>query len=442
MADSVADSVANSGTVAVKDSAGPALRVVALLSALTAVSQFYRASLSAIAPEVSHDLALSPDALGLANGVFFLALGVVQLPVGMVFDRVGPRRTIGALTLLAVAGSLLHAAATTATALVVARAVIGLGCAGSFMGAVVLCHRWYGGARFTTALSWIFALSNLGTLAAATPLAAVTEHVGWRWAFVYATGVTVLVGVLFHLLVRDAPPGRTAAAPTAERLGAILRGLAQVWRSPGLPRVLAIHTFAYASMITVLGLWAGPYLHDVHGMDAITRGNVLLAMGLAQLVGILAYGPLDRIFNSRKRVVLAGAVGSVVILGTLAALSRPPAWLAVVLLVLFCLVTAYGVVIVAHGRSLFPDELAGRGVTTVNLAQVVGCAGLPILTGAIIAAFPASGGGSPELAYRVTFGVIAAGLAAGLAVYAGARDVPPRPAPPPQPDKGGLTWAR
>ena len=86
------------GRSPVKDSAGPALRVVALLSALTAVSQFYRASLSAIAPEVSRDLALSPDALGLANGVFFLALGVVQLPVGMVFDRVGPRRTIGALT--------------------------------------------------------------------------------------------------------------------------------------------------------------------------------------------------------------------------------------------------------------------------------------------------------------------------------------------------------
>jgi predicted MFS family arabinose efflux permease len=426
----------------VTESAGPALRVVALLSALTAVSQFYRASLSAIAPEVSRDLALSPDALGLANGVFFLALGVVQLPVGMVFDRVGPRRTIGALTVLAVAGSLLHAVATTATALVVARAVIGLGCAGSFMGAVVLCHRWYGGARFTTALSWIFALSNLGTLVAATPLAAVTEQVGWRWAFVYATGVTVVVGVLFHLLVRDAPPGRAEAARPAERLGAILRGLVQVWRSPGLPRVLAIHTFAYASMITVLGLWAGPYLHDVHGMDALTRGNVLLAMGLAQLVGILSYGPLDRIFNTRKRVVLAGALGSVVILGTLAGLSRPPAWLAVVLLVLFCLVTAYGVVIVAHGRSLFPDELAGRGVTTVNLAQVVGCAGLPILTGAIIGAFPSSGGASPELAYRVTFGVIAAGLAAGLAVYAGARDVPPRAAPPPQPDKGGLTWAR
>ena len=76
-------------------------------------------------------------------------------------------------------------------------------------------------------------------------------------------------------------------------------------------------------MITVLGSWAGPYLHDVHGMDALTRGNVLLAMGLAQLVGILAYGPLDRIFNTRKRVVLAGALGPVVILGALAGISRP-----------------------------------------------------------------------------------------------------------------------
>lgn len=414
--------------VPVSESVGPGFRIVVLLSALTAVSQFYRASLSAIAPELSRDLALSPEALGMANGAFFLSLGLVQLPVGMLFDRHGPRRTIGALTVLAVAGSLLHAAATTPAALIAARALIGLGCAGSFMGAVVLCHHWYGGVRFTTALSWIFALSNLGTLAAATPLAAATTEVGWRWAFVGAAGLTVVVGLFFHALVRDAPPG-VAAAGTRESMGAILRGLAQVWRSPGLPRVLAIHTFAYASMITILGLWAGPYLHDVHGLAPVARGNALLAMGLAQIVGILAYGPLDRLFNTRKRVVMAGTAGSIALLGVLAALSQPPTWLAVLLLVAFCLVTAYGIVIVAHGRSLFPDELAGRGVTTVNLAQVAGSAGLPILTGALVGAFPTAGGAAPEAAYRAIWAFIAVALASGLVVYAGARDVPPRPAP-------------
>jgi predicted MFS family arabinose efflux permease len=420
----------------------PGLRIVALLSALTAVSQFYRASLSAIAPELSRELALSPEALGMANGVFYLSLGLVQLPVGMLFDRYGPRRIIGALTVLAVAGALLHASAVTPGALIGARALIGLGCAGSFMGAVVLCHRWYGGERFTTALSWIFALSNLGTLAAATPLAAATDQVGWRWAFVGAAGITVVVGLGVHAVVRDAPPG--AAPPRArESLGAILRGLAQVWRSPGLPRVLAIHTFAYASMITILGLWAGPYLNDVHGLGPVARGNALLAMGLAQVVGILAYGPLDRVFNTRKRVVMAGTAGSIVLLALLAALSSPPTWLAVLLLVAFCLVTAYGIVIVAHGRSLFPDELAGRGVTTVNLAQVVGSAGLPIVTGALVGAFPTAAGVVPEIAYRAVWAFIAIALAGGLVVYAGARDVPPRPAPSmPAPKKEDIRWAR
>ncbi|HKZ04147.1 MAG TPA: MFS transporter [Methylomirabilota bacterium] len=407
------------------DPAAIGFRVIVLLSALTAVSQFYRASLSAIAPELSRDLALSPEALGMANGAFFLSLGVVQLPVGMLFDRYGPRRIIGALTGLVVAGSLLHAAATTPAALIAARALIGLGCAGSFMGAVVLCHRWFGGVRFTTALSWIFALSNLGTLAAATPLAVVTTAVGWRRAFVGAAALTVLVGVAFHALVRDAPPG-TAPVVARERLGEILRGLAAVWRSPGLPRVLAIHTFAYASMITILGLWAGPYLHDVHGLTPLARGNVLLAMGLAQIAGILAYGPLDRVFNTRKRVVMAGAAGSIALLAALAMAPRPPVWLAVLLLVAFCLVTAYGIVIVAHGRSLFPEALAGRGVTTVNLAQVAGSAGLPILTGALVGAFPAVGGVAPAAAYRAVWIFIAVALAAGLAVYAGARDAPPR----------------
>ena len=70
--------------------------------------------------------------------------------------------------------------------------------------------------------------------------------------------------------------------------------------------------------------------------------------------------------------------------------------------------TSYAVVIVAHGRSLFPDHLLGRGVTTVNIAQVVGLTALP------------------EIAYRAAFGAIGLLLAAGLAVYAAkAKDAKP-----------------
>ena len=70
------------------------------------------------------------------------------------------------------------------------------------------------------------------------------------------------------------------------------------------------------------------------------------------------------------------------------------------------LVGHYGVVIVAHGRSLFPDRLIGRGVTTVNVAQSLGCAGLPILTGAVIGMFAPPEGPVPEAGYRAAFGCL------------------------------------
>lgn len=401
---------------------------LAVIVAVTALSQFYRSCLGVIAPELSNDLDLSPEELGSANGAFFLAMALMQIPVGMLFDRIGPRRTVAAFTAIAVAAAAWQAMAASAESLIAARFLLGIGCAASFMGAVTLCAWWYPGAKLSTMLSRLFAFSQVGIFLAATPLAVASAAMGWRWTFAAMAAATAATAVLFYLLVRDRAP-QLALDLKPEPVADVLRGLVSVWRTPGLLPILAIHTFAYASMATVLGLWAGPYLADVHGLDGPARGNVILAMAAAQLAGILIYGPLDRVFNTRKWIVVPGALATVAILATLALVPALPLWAAVALLVLFCGVTSYAVVIVAHGSSLFPPHLTGRGVTTVNLAQVVGLAGLPVLTGALVGAFPVEGGGThPEIAYRWAFGSIAAVLALGLAIYLTAKDAKPDPA--------------
>jgi predicted MFS family arabinose efflux permease len=181
--------------------------------------------------------------------------------------------------------------------------------------------------------------------------------------------------------------------------------------------VLAMHFFAYATMLTVLGVWAGPYLYDVHKLDAVARGNVLLAMGVAQILGILAYGPMDRLLRSRKKVVLGGAATSTALLLVMALLPQPPLWLTIGLLSAFCFFCAFGTTIVAQGRALFPDRLAGRGVTTVNMAQCLGLTVLPAGMGYIVEGF-----GNSDLAYRVSFAALGAGLVLGALVYLRARD--------------------
>ena len=393
------------------------LPLLLLLIAVTCLSQVDRVSNSVIAPELTRDLGLSARQLGWAGSAFFFALFAVQIPVGMWFDRFGARRTVAALSLLAMAGSLWIARATDAADLIAGRAIVGVGCAASFMSVVFLCARWFEPARLATALSWVFAASNIGTLAAATPLAWIAATLGWRDGFAGLAAITLLVAFLFYAIVRDRPPEARHLIPPQEKLGDVFRGLWQVWRTPGLGPVLSMHFFAYATLLTVVGIWGGPYLNDVHGLDGVARGNVLLAMGVAQIAGILAYGPLDRLLRSRKKVVFGGALASTILLAVMAAIAEPPLWLAVVLLVAFCFFCAYGTVIVAQGRALFPDRLAGRGVTTVNMAQCLGLAILPAGTGYIVEAFGAS-----DLAYRLTFAALAAGLVVGSIAYARARD--------------------
>ncbi|MBX9590198.1 MAG: MFS transporter [Hyphomonadaceae bacterium] len=402
-----------------------AVVLLTMLAATTILSQFFRASISVIAPELISSLSLSSEALGFASGSYFLALLLSQIFVGVLFDRIGARITVSALSVLMVAGALLHAIAQSGTGLAVARFVVGVGCAGSFTAAVVLIARWYPRQSWTTVLSWVFALSQIGFFLAGLPLAAVSEWIGWRWAFVGMGVAAAVVGILFLCLVRDDPPGAQPRA-ASEELGAIA-GLRRVLATPGLLRVLALFLVAYAVPACVILVWVGPYLHDVYGLDALGRGRVLLGMAAVQTVAGLLVGPLDHVFNTRKWIAVANAAVAVGVLVAFAASPSLSLGVAVGLLMLLSSVSAYGSVLLSHIRSHFPDHLAGRGTTTANMAQLIGAGLLPIITGFIPSLFPHDGPGYSLLAYRWIFATLAVALGLGLAIYLTAKDAKPRP---------------
>ena len=393
----------------------PNAALLLALTLLTGLSQFHRSALGVIAPELSADLALSPAMLGAANGMFFAAILVMQLPVGIALDRLGPRLVVAGLSVIAVLGLVLQGLATDGTTLLVARALIGIGCAASFMSAVVLCARWYAGGDMTLALSRVFALSQIGILLAGAPLAWLAGWLGWREAFLISALLTGLAALAWWRLVQNDPPDKPAPARKPESLMEALRGQFSIWRLPGLSRVLALHLVAYAAAATVIGLWAGPYLADVHGLDAKARGRALAAMGLAMPIGLLLVGPLEKHFFPRAALVTAGAALSALMLIGLALWPTPPLPVALGLLVGLIFFSSYPVLLVTEARGLFPDHLVGRGATTVNMAQLVGSALLPLLVGIVVGFFPIEEAVRPEAAYRAGFAVLAGSLLLGLA---------------------------
>ncbi len=397
---------------------GVAVRLAASLSAVFVLSQFYRTAVAVIAPDLAREFALSAERLGLVTGAFFFAIALMQLPIGVALDRYGPRRTVPLLLMLAVLGALIFAAAPSGGVLILGQTLIGAGCAGVFMGGLVTFSRWFPAERFASISAVAIATGGVGGMLSGTPFALVAETFGWRGAYVGLAAVTAALALLVFLVVRDAPQGHPYHERRPETLAQAFAGIREVLRHAGLPAILSVGFVSFSILFSLRALWAGPYLADVHGLGAVARGNVLLAMGGAMIAGTLIYGALERLVVSRKRVVLAGAGVNVVLFATLALLPRPGLWTVAVLFCAVALAGAYYIHLLAHTRSIFPDRLMGRALTTLNFAAFAGVSALQLLPGLVVGAFPAEGGAAPEAAYRAVFAVLGLVVLVGVVPYA------------------------
>lgn len=405
---------------------GVTLRLLGVLCPVLALSQFLRTALAVIAPELVRDLGLSAEVLGLLTGAFFIASALMQIPVGVLLDRFGPRRAVPGLLIMTVAGAFLFASAHSVVLLIAGQFLIGVGCAGVFMGGLVTISRWYPRDRFATIASIALAISNVGPVLSGTPFAAATQAIGWRGAYDAIALITAALAALVYIAIRDAPPGHPFHARATESFASALRSVGDVLREPRIFGVLAIGFVVYSSTIAIRGLWAGPYLADVYDLGPLERGNVLVIMSLALIAFISLVGPLDRVVNSRKRVVAGTAMIFVAIMAFMTVEPGLNLWLVVALLCLALLGGAANVHILAHGRAFFSDHLVGRALTTVNCVIFVGVGIIQVATGFIVGAFPTSAGGAaPEIAYRAVFAFLALVVLVALLFYIRTEDAPP-----------------
>ncbi|MCH7634344.1 MAG: MFS transporter [Proteobacteria bacterium] len=405
---------------------GAAVAIFLALFPGAAISHFHRTAVSVIAPDIMAEIGLTHQEFGtMASGMFF-GIALAQIPTGILLDRFGPRITIPVMQIVAVAGTVMFAAADSLTDLFIARFLIGVGFGSTFMGGLVVAARWFPRDRFAlvTAL-FLGGSSGIGNLLAATPMAALTGWIGWRWAFAWVAVATLMVALFTYLIVRDAPPDHPYHSRRPETLSAVLKGIGPLLNTPRLAYIIALAMVGYPTLVAILGTWGGPYLHDVHGLDGIGRGNVLSVMAVAVIIGLVFFGPLDRYFDTRKWVVISGASLAAVVLAVLAMAPGLGLWQVTVLFALYGLLGSFYVTNFAFARSLFPDHMVGRGITIVNFGNFIGVALTQVMTGLIVGHFAAADGPVPELAYRLVFAYLAAAMVLVLLFYARVRESRP-----------------
>ena len=402
------------------------LIIVLTLATAYMASHFFRASNVTIGLDLMRDLSIGPEALGALTGAFFFGFAGMQIPCGFLFDRFGPRRAVAGMLIVATAGGVVFTLAPNWPVLLAGRVLMGCGFGVMLIGSMVVITRWFAPDRFSTFTAIVMSIGLLGNLAATTPLAWASEAVGWRTVFGIAVTFTALAAIAVWMVVRDAPSGHPFLARTPEPPRVMLQGLMEVLRNPRLRPILALNFCNYACTFTVQGLWGGPFLREVHGLTAIEAGNVLLAAVVAYQCGMLAFGPMDRLLDTRKGIAIGGTVVIIAVLATLALASRPPVWLPVAVIIAMGFFSASSTMVMTHGRGIFPDRLIGRGISTMNTAVMLGVACMQTLSGIIIGAFePLASGARTEEAYRALFGVLTLVLIVALGIYTRSQDVKP-----------------
>jgi predicted MFS family arabinose efflux permease len=402
------------------------LIIVATLATAYVASHFFRASNVTIGLDLMRDLAIGPEALGALTGAFFFGFAAMQIPCGFFFDHFGPRRTMVGMLVLATTGGIIFTLAPAWPFLLIGRVLMGAGFGAMLIGSMVVISRWFPPDRFSTLSAMVLSIGLLGNLAATTPLAWATQGIGWRSVFAAVILFTALATIAVWVVVRDAPPDHPFLARTAESPRQMLRGLVEVLRNPRIRCIVALNFCNYACTFTVLGLWGGPFLREVHGLSAIEAGNVLLVAVIAYQCGILAFGPLDRLLDTRKWIALVASLVIIAILATMALASHPPIWVPIAAILGIGFFSASSTMVLTHGRGIFPDRLIGRGMATVNSTVMLGVACMQTLSGIIIGAFePLADGARSESAYRALFAVLAVVLSIAVAIYSRSEDVKP-----------------
>jgi predicted MFS family arabinose efflux permease len=382
-----------------------------LLGLAYVLSQFFRAFLAVLSEILERDLGAMPDDLAFASGLWFLTFAACQIPIGAALDSIGPRRTAGWLLLIGGAGgAAIFALATAPIHITIAMALIGVGCAPVLMASYYIFAREFPPATFAILASVMVGAGSLGNLVAAYPMALAAEIMGWRSALWGLAGLSALVAVGTLVWVKD-PPRVTDG---------IKGSMSELLRIRALWPICLLIGVSYAFPGAVRGLWIGPYLADVFNTSTATIGQASLLMGIAMVLGALAYGVADKASPSRKWMIAGGTALALLAGGALTVL---PASSFAFSVFLMCAIGFFGAsypVLMAHGRSFLPSHLIGRGVTLLNLFSIGGVGIAQFLSGRVYrASLPGETTAAP---YVAVFALFLIALGAGFVVYLFSQD--------------------
>jgi MFS family permease len=374
---------------------------------------------SLVATDRFHTTAEQLSTLAVAQLIVYAAM---QIPVGLMLDRYGPRMllSIGALSMAA--GQYTVAFAPSLSIAVVGRMLVGFGDAFTFISMIRLINGWYSGKRASQLQQWLGNGGQVGQIVSAVPFSYLLHLQGWSSSFAVWATIALILGVASWVLIVDEPNNVShQKLNLRERMG-LLRASVKL---SSTRMAFWVHFCTQSSTTVIVLLWGVPFLEQAEGLDKATVTAILSSFVVIGFVFGLVFGQLCAHRPQWRRAALTAT--ALLMLGSWVALllvpGRAPLWLIVVWLVFTSMNAPASMVAFDYTRQYVPKHELGAANGFVNIGGFVATFSMMFIIGVILDAYFATVGKAARLGlyslggFRLAFISVIVVIGFGLVMY-------------------------
>ena len=214
------------------------------------ISALLRAITATLSPLLTTEFNLTAGNLGLLAGGYFLGFASMQIPLGYLLDRHGPKKIVSSFLLIAIIGTASFALAQNFTGLLVSRILIGVGVSACLMGPLTGYRIWFKDEYQQRANAWMLMVLSMGFVFSTLPVQILLPIIGWRWIFGI---IAFLIFIIIALTMFFIPSWKNEANSNHEKNPG---SLADVWKNKFFRSTIPLGLFNYGGMVAIQTLWA------------------------------------------------------------------------------------------------------------------------------------------------------------------------------------------
>lgn len=328
---------------------------------------------SVMGQDLMRDFSVTAHALGFMSGVYFYSYAVMQIPGGIMMDRMGPHKLLTLATAVCALGSIAFGLTSSFAMASFARFLIGFGSAFAAVGAMKLAANWFPPQRFALLTGIMVTIGMLGAIGGESPLALMIAKFGWRASMITLGIVGFLIALLILFIAKDSPDQK-GQYKTLEKKENLLDGLKNVIKNKQLWLVALYGGLMYMPTPVFCGLWGVPFLMHKYSLNHVQASALVSLIFVGWAIASPLWGAFSDKIRRRLVPMYIGAIGALTTFCIILYHPLPNMLQLEVILVLFGIFSSGFLTAFSIAKEISCKSYVATSLSFMNMMNMVGVA--------------------------------------------------------------------